>query len=60
MSNVRAASASFTVSLPPKIQVRSHAFACVGHGFILRSGQMSIDDWLGHMDTDEVLEAIRD
>jgi len=37
VSNVRAASSSFTVSLPPKIQ-------------------MSIDDWLGHMDTDEVLE----
>lgn len=37
VSNVRAASSSFTVALPPKIQ-------------------MSIDDWLGHMDTDEVLE----
>eukprot|EP00913_Durusdinium_trenchii_P029091 g27276.t1 len=37
VSNVRAASGSFTVNLPPKVE-------------------MSIDDWLGHMDTDEVLE----
>ena len=45
--------------------MRSHAFACVRMRWPwihLRSGdQMSIDDWLGHMDTDEVLEAtIRD